>query len=58
MYFEIYRSTSNGQYWAIARGGNNEKVWQTEMYTTKQSAINAVHMLQTGAAAAPIYDRT
>ncbi len=52
MYFTI---TLDGDgYRARAYGGNHQLVWWTEGYTSKQSALNAIAMLQAGAATAPI----
>lgn len=56
MYFVIKRSGS--QFIGYAYGGNNEIVWTTERYNTKASAQNAIAMLKSGAASAPVYDRT
>lgn len=57
MYFVIRRE-NNGQYRALAYGGNNELVWWTETYVYKSSAVNAIDMLKAGAAQASVYDRT
>ena len=56
MYFEIVRAS--GGFRAHIKGGNNELVFWTEVYTSKQSAIHACQIVQAGAHAATIYDRT
>jgi uncharacterized protein YegP (UPF0339 family) len=56
MYFVIV--SASGGYRAHIYGGNNELVFWTEVYTRKQSAVNAVNMVVNGASTAPLYDRT
>ena len=56
MYFEIV--PASGGYRARIRGGNNEIMFWTEVYTTKAAAKNAVNVVASGAATAPLYDRT
>jgi uncharacterized protein YegP (UPF0339 family) len=56
MYFEIVRAS--GGFRAHIKGGNNELIFMTEVYTTKQSAIHACQIVQVQASRAPIYDRT
>jgi uncharacterized protein YegP (UPF0339 family) len=56
MYFEIVRAS--GGFRAHIKGGNNELIFLTEVYTTKQSAIHACQVVQAGARNATIYDRT
>lgn len=56
MYFEIV--AASGGYRAHIKGGNNELVFWTEVYTTKQSALNAINMVYNGANSAVYYDRT
>jgi uncharacterized protein YegP (UPF0339 family) len=56
MYFEIV--TASGGYRARIRGGNNEIMFVTEVYTSKSSAQNAINVVKAGAARAPVYDRT
>jgi len=45
-------------YRARAYGSNGELVWWTEGYTNKSSATDAINILKTGAATAPVFDRT
>lgn len=56
MYFEIV--TASGGFRARIKGGNNELMFLTEVYTTKQSAINAINVVKANAYNAPTYDRT
>jgi uncharacterized protein YegP (UPF0339 family) len=54
MYFEIV--SASGGYRARIRGGNNEIMFVTEVYTTKASARHACEVVKANAFAAPIYD--
>ena len=56
MYFTIERAS--GGFRGRAYGANHELVWWTEVYVSKSGAQNAINMLKTGAASAPVYDRT
>jgi uncharacterized protein YegP (UPF0339 family) len=56
MYFEIV--SASGGYRAHIRGGNNELMFWTEVYTTKASARHAIDVVKAYAKDAPIYDRT
>jgi uncharacterized protein YegP (UPF0339 family) len=56
MYFEIV--TASGGYRARIKGGNNELMFLTEVYTTKASAQNAINVVKANAATAVVYDRT
>lgn len=56
MYFEIVRAS--GGYRAHIKGGNNELIFWTEVYTTKASAQHAIDVVKLNAASAPVYDRT
>jgi uncharacterized protein len=58
MYFDIYKSTKNGQYWWVAKGGNGETLCTSEMMTTKKSCKNGIRAVKTGAADANVYDET
>ena len=57
MYFQILRAQGGGFFVRI-RGGNNETMFTSEVYTAKQSAVNAAHVVQGNALSAPIYDQT
>jgi len=56
MYFEIV--AASGGYRAHIKGGNNELVFWTEVYTTKAAAQNAIRMVQGGGGSAQTHDRT
>jgi uncharacterized protein YegP (UPF0339 family) len=56
MYFTIV--PASGGYRAHAYGANHELVWWTEVYTYKSGAQNAINLMKTDAATAPVYDRT
>ncbi|HET7122088.1 MAG TPA: DUF1508 domain-containing protein [Solirubrobacterales bacterium] len=56
MYFEIV--SASGGYRARIRGGNHEIMFTSEVYTTKQSAQNAIDVVKNGAMFATVYDRT
>jgi uncharacterized protein YegP (UPF0339 family) len=58
MYFDIYKSTKNGQYWWVAKGDNNETLCSSELMTTKQSCKSAIRVIKQGAAGANVYDET
>jgi len=56
MYFAIVRAS--GGFRAHIYGRNHELVFWTEVYSTKASAMNAIHMVQFGAASAGVRDLT
>jgi uncharacterized protein YegP (UPF0339 family) len=56
MYYEIVRAS--GGYRAHIKGGNNELMFWTEVYTTKESARHAIQVVAEKAATALLYDRT
>lgn len=56
MYFTI--ESASGGYRAHAYGANHQLVFWTEVYTTKASAQNAINIMKSGAATAPVYDRS
>jgi uncharacterized protein YegP (UPF0339 family) len=54
MYFTIQK---DGDGWrARAFGANHELVWLTEAYAERGGAANAIEMLKSGAADAPVQD--
>lgn len=57
MYFVIRRNTAN-QYWWRAVGDNNEILCASELMTSKQSCLHGINVVKSGAANAPIYDKT
>lgn len=58
MYFDIHKSSKNGQYWWVAKGENNRTLCSSELMTTKQACINGVSVVKEGAHAANVYDET
>lgn len=56
MYFEVV--SASGGYRARIRGGNNEIMFVSEVYTTKASAEHAINVVKNNAMLAPAYDRT
>jgi uncharacterized protein YegP (UPF0339 family) len=58
MYFDIYKSAKNSQYWWVAKGANNETLCSSELMTTKQSCLNGIRVIKDGATAANVYDET
>ncbi|HEX8646591.1 MAG TPA: DUF1508 domain-containing protein [Thermoleophilaceae bacterium] len=56
MYFEIV--TASGGYRARIKGGNNELMFLSEVYTTKASAQHAIDVVKANASFASVYDRT
>lgn len=58
MYFDIYKSSKNGQYWWVAKGENHETLCSSELMTTKESCLNGIRVIKQGAVAAAVYDET
>lgn len=59
MYFELYKSSRNHQYWFVIKsGGNNKALATSEMYERKESALHAIELITTGATNAIYYDET
>jgi uncharacterized protein YegP (UPF0339 family) len=56
MYFTIERAS--GGYRARIYGGNHEQMFLSEVYTTKQAALNAINVVKANASTAPVQDRT
>jgi uncharacterized protein YegP (UPF0339 family) len=57
VYFEIRRNSA-GQYWWRAVGNNNEILCASELMTGKAACLNGINVVKSGAASAPIYDKT
>jgi uncharacterized protein YegP (UPF0339 family) len=57
MYFDIYKN-QKGQYWWVAKGGNNETLCASEMLTTKQACKRTIKAIMEGAPTATVYDET
>jgi uncharacterized protein YegP (UPF0339 family) len=58
MYFDIYKSSKNDQYWWVAKGQNHETLCASELMTTKESCLNGIRVVKQGAANAGVYDET
>jgi uncharacterized protein YegP (UPF0339 family) len=54
MYFEIVKTAAGWH--ARIKGGNHEIVFVTEVYVSRQTAINACNTVQLGAGNAKIYE--
>lgn len=57
MYFVIEKA-KNDQFYFVIKADNHEPLCNSETYTTKQSAKNAISVIQKGAADAKIVDKT
>ena len=58
MYFDIYKSQRNGQYWWVAKGENHETLCASELMTTKAACKRGIRVVKDGAATATVYDET
>ena len=58
MYFDIYKSSKNDQYWWVAKGENNKTLCASELMISKQSCINGIKVIKEGASTANVYDET
>ena len=56
MYFEIVRASGGSR--ANIEGGNNEPMFQTEVYTSKARAQHAIDVVKANACNGQVYDRT
>jgi uncharacterized protein YegP (UPF0339 family) len=56
MYFQLVKNKRTGRWHARIRGNNHEIVFSSQVYHSKESAINACAMVQRGAGAAKIYE--
>jgi len=56
-YFQIWRDTA-GYFRLTLRGGNNEIIFTTEGYARKESAMNALRVVQSTNASTRIVDQT
>ena len=54
MYFEIVKASGGVR--LNIKGDNNEIMLQSEVYTSKSGAKNAIEEVKTGAATAPVKD--
>ncbi len=54
--FEIRKST-NGQYYWVFQGSNNEVICQSETYYAKDSAKNSIQVIKTQSPSASVVDK-
>ncbi|MBC5994027.1 YegP family protein [Pontibacter cellulosilyticus] len=55
--FQVFKSTSNNQYYYRLRSRNGEIILNGEGYTTKQSCLNGIASVRTNAPYDSRYDR-
>jgi len=55
-HFELKKSSNSQYFWSL-HADNNEKILASEMYTTKQAALNGINSVKTNAALDARYDR-
>jgi uncharacterized protein YegP (UPF0339 family) len=59
MYFDVFKNPRAQQpYYFEAKGDNNESVFKSDTYASKDSAMNAIDMLKREAADAKVFDET
>lgn len=61
IYFEIFKNKNNYSqpyWWVIKSAGNHQTLATSEMYVSKQSAINAITLVKNNASTAKVYDST
>jgi uncharacterized protein YegP (UPF0339 family) len=56
MYFILFKSPANNQWYWNLRAANNEKIAASEGYIAKQSALDTIRAVKAAAAGASIYD--
>lgn len=58
MYFEVFKSPKNQQYWFVIKShGNHSTLAISEMYTRKENAFNAIQVI-VSSTEATYYDKT
>ena len=60
-YFELKKSGTTllvQKYYFVLKAGNGETIAQSEMYSSKQAALNGIQSVKTNAPTAPIRDNT
>jgi len=59
MHFDIHKDQGEQKpYYFVAKGNNNDAVFTSERYATKQGAERAIEMLQREASDADVFDET
>lgn len=56
MYFYLFKSSANNQWYFNIRSANHERIAASEGYHNKQDAINTINVIRRGAGTAGIYD--
>jgi len=56
MYFYLFKSNANNQWYFNIRAANHERIASSEGYHNKQDAVNTINVIRRGAATAAIYD--
>ncbi len=55
MYYSVWKSTVNSNWYWNLKSANHEKIAQSEGYTTKASALHAIDLLKSSSAA-PVHE--
>jgi hypothetical protein len=58
MYFILYKDATGEWRWNYNAENHKIIACSSESYHNKQDAIHSINLVKTGAAAAPIYDKT
>jgi len=56
MYFYLFKSNVNHQWYFNIRAANHERIAASEGYHNKQDAIHTINVIRRGASSAGIYD--
>jgi len=54
--FNMWQSQQNAQWYFNIKGGNGEKIVQSEGYTTRQSAAHTVDLIRGSAGSSAVYE--
>lgn len=60
-YFELKKSNNTlltQQYYFVLKASNGQTIAQSEMYTTKEGALNGINSVKANAATAAIHDHS
>lgn len=58
MYFTIRKNADGYFWWRAVSDGNNEILAASELLTSKQGCYDAIAIVQSEAASAPVHDKT
>ncbi len=56
MYFYLFKSNVNNQWFFNIRAANHETIAASEGYHNKQDAVSTINVIRRGAATAAVYD--